>query len=318
MSVMQNKTAKPAIVKMGFKFLVAFGLFGLLSLGTAQAADDVVTTLDPSEKLIAIVNGISIRQYEYDIAKQSLQDELVNLSTAQQQQKILQFLIDLKLMSEAARADGFDEHIEYKQKTAYLAEQTLNNLYFLKKVLEEIDDNALRTYYNQEMIKIIPSSESHARHILFEDENKGEAVLELLEDGADFAEMAAEHSTGPTKTQGGDLGYFSDGEMVAEFSAALAGLEIGQYTKQLVKTQFGYHIIKLEDIREKPLPTFEKVKQSLYGILVQNRVDELSNELRKSAQIELFLEQEPMDAQKIVTEPIAGDAADAQPLTISN
>ncbi|MGL1921347.1 MAG: peptidylprolyl isomerase [Hyphomicrobiales bacterium] len=317
MSVMQNKTMKPLVLKMGFKFLMAFGLTGLLSLGMAQAADEVVTSLDPSEKLIAIVNGINIRQYEYDIAKQSLQEELENLSVAQQQQKILQFLIDLKLMSEAARKDGFDERIEYKQKIAYLSEQTLNNLYFLKKVLEKIDETALLNYYNQEMLKIIPSSETHARHILFDDENKGKAVLELLEDGADFAEMAAAHSTGPTKTQGGDLGYFSEGEMVAEFSAALATLEIGQYTTELVKTKFGYHIIKLEDIREKPLPTFEKVRQSLYGILVQNRVDELSNELRNTAQIELFLEQVPMDAQKTITQPLADDAA-AQSVTISN
>lgn len=289
---------KPLCFKSGWSFMAAVLLCIGMAFGTAKAADELVIPLDPSEKLVAIVNGISIRQYEYDIAKQSLQEELTNLSKAQQQQRILQFLIDLKLMSEAARQDGFDEMIEYQQKIAFLSEQTLNNLYFVKKVLEKIDDKALQAFYDQEMKKIVPSSETRARHILFDDEDNGKKILSLLNDGADFAEMAEQHSTGPTKTQGGDLGYFSDGEMVTEFSAAIAGLKIGEYTKSLVKTKFGYHIIMLVDVREKPLPTFEKIKNSLYGILVQNKVDELSSELRKSAQIELFIEQEALDVQK--------------------
>lgn len=298
MGVVGMKIKKPFWVKNSGQFVTAILLSLIVSVTNGHAADEVVIALEPSEKLVAIVNGISIRQYEYDIAAQSLKEELENLSKAQQQQRILQFLIDLKLMSEAARQDGFDKHIEYKQKITFLAEQTLNNLYFVKKVLEKIDDVTLRRFYDQEMTKVKPSSESHARHILFEDEGKGKIVLKLLDDGADFAEMAQVHSTGPTKTQGGDLGYFSEGEMVAEFSAALAGLKVGEYTQQLVKTKFGYHIIKLEDVRQKPLPTFEKIKTSLYGILVQNKVDELSNELRKSAKIELFIEQQALDVQK--------------------
>lgn len=278
-------------------FLAALGLS--MSLMVSQATAEGET--DPSEKLVALVNGISIRQYEYDIARDSLKDELLNLSKAQQQQRILQFLIDLKLMGEAARKDGFEQQLEYKQKIAYLSEQTLNNLYFVKKVLVNIDDVALRAYYNEEMIKIIPSTESHARHILLENEEDGGQVLEMLADGADFAKMAEEFSTGPTKTQGGDLGYFSNGEMPVEFSTALVGLKIGEYTQELVKTKFGYHIILLEDRRQKPLPTFEKVKNSLYGILVQNKVDELSNSLRNSANIEIFIEQEILDTSSDVS-----------------
>ena len=311
MDIMGVKRLKSIYFASGWPLATVVLLAFLLAFGTARAADEVVIPLDPSEKLVAIVNGISIRQYEYDIAQQSLKEELTNLSKAQQQQRILQFLIDLKLMSEAARQDGFDELIEYQQKISFLAEQTLNNLYFVKRVLEKIDDKALRAFYDQEMKKVAPSSETRARHILFDDESKGQQVLKLLNDGADFAEMASQHSTGPTKTQGGDLGYFSEGEMVAEFSAALAGLKIGEYTQELVKTKFGHHIIKLEDVREKPLPTFEKIKNSLYGILVQNKVDELSSELRKSAQIELFIEQQALDVQKTSTDAVQNSTVDA-------
>lgn len=308
---MSVRLLKPFHFKSGWPFVAAALLSVVMAFGVAKAADEVMIPLEPSEKLVAIVNGISIRQYEYDIAQQSLQEELVNLSKAQKQQRVLQFLIDLKLMSEAARQDGFDQMIEYQQKIAFLSEQTLNNLYFVKKVLEKIDDKALQDFYDQEMEKIVASTESRARHILFDDEDKGKAVLKLLDGGADFAEMAGIHSTGPTKTQGGDLGYFSEGEMVAEFSAALVGLEIGEYTSKLVKTKFGFHIIKLEDVREKPLPTFEKIKNSLYGILVQNKVDELSSELRKSAQIELFIEQEALDEQKTNADAAENKVADA-------
>ncbi|PCI84599.1 MAG: hypothetical protein COB24_14400 [Hyphomicrobiales bacterium] len=315
--------SKPFHFKSGWPFVAAALLSVVMVFNVAKAADEAVMPPEPSEKLVAIVNGISIRQYEYDIAQQSLQEELVNLSKAQKQQRILQFLIDLKLMSEAARQDGFDQKVEYQQKIAFLSEQTLNNLYFVEKVLEKIDDKALLDFYDQEMKKIVPSTESHARHILFDDEDKGNAVLRLLDDGADFAEMAGIHSTGPTKTQGGDLGYFSEGEMVAEISAALVGLKIGEFTKDLVKTKFGYHIIKLEDVREKPLPTFEKVKNSLYGVLLQNKVDELSSELRKSAQIELFIEQEALDVERTsanATDALETGAADVTEIdaTISN
>ncbi len=282
-------------------------LFGFLLLPIGQPA--LAQTSTNSEKLVAIVNGISVKQYEYDLAKQSLEVELVNLAPAQQQQKILQHLVDLKLMSEAARHDGFDQRIEYKQKISYLAEQTLNNIYFANKVLQAIDDAALLNYYKQEMKKITPTIEMHARHILFDDAEEANKVLKLLNDGADFIKMATEYSVGPTKTQGGDLGFFTEGEVEPQFSQAIAMLKVGDYTKQLVKTKFGFHIIKLVGTRQKPLPTFEKVKQSLYGILVQRRVEALRNKLRKNAKIELFIEQDTKDVKNNTATPTATPAS---------
>lgn len=282
------------IIKL--KSLVVAGLTLTTALGflsVVHAADS-----DNSNNLVAIVNGIDIKQFEYDIAAQSLQAELANLSKAQQQQKILQFLIDMKLMSEAAKKDGVNERQEYKQKISYLSEQTLNNVFFTKTILSKIDNAALLAYYNLEMKKIKPKKEMRARHILLESQDKGNEVLALLADGGDFEKLAEEYSTGPTKTQGGDLGYFGDSEMDAEFTNATAGLKIGEYTKELVKTKFGYHIILLVDMRDKPLPSFEKIKTKLYDVLVQKRVEELSNNLRKSAKIELFVEQEALDVKK--------------------
>lgn len=268
------------------KFVASIALSILVASGGAHAAEN---TANDGDKLVAIVNGINIQQFEYDLAEQSLQAELENLSNSQRQQRVLQFLIDFKLMGEAARRADLHKSLEFTRKIAYLSEQTLNNQYFINNVLAQIDDAALRSFYDQEMNKIVPSSETHIRHILFDDEDNGKLVLGLLEGGGDFIQLAEEYSIGPSKTQGGDLGYFPDGEMEPEFLEVIKLLKVGEYTPDLVKTKFGYHIIRLEDIRQKPLPTFEKVKNSLYGILVQEKADQLSADLRKDAQIELFV-----------------------------
>lgn len=276
------------------KFMAGIALSFFVAIGGAQAAEN---TTNDGEKLVAIVNGINIKQFEYDLAEQSLQAELENLSNSQRQQRVLQFLIDLKLMGEAARDADLHKSLEYIRKISYLSEQTLNHQYFLKNVLAKIDDVALRNFYNQEMNKIVPSTETHIRHILFDDEDSGNLVLGLLEDGGDFIQLAEDYSVGPSKTQGGDLGYFPDGEMEPEFLEVIKLLKVGDYSPNLIKTKFGYHIIRLEDIRQKPLPTFEKVKSSLYGILVQEISDQLSADLRRDAQIELFVAPEPASSK---------------------
>ena len=293
------------------KIKIFFGALGLLSVFSSavgyaetqktepQTAQETQQS-DPSTKLIAIVNGVNISQYEYDMAAQRLVGETANLLASQKQQVILQYLIDLKLMSEAARKAGYDKSLDYKRKVGFIAEQTLNNIYYSEEVLKKIDDAALQAYYQQKIKKIKPVNEMRARHILFkeDDEASVEKVLKLLEDGADFAKLAEEYSTGPSKTRGGDLGYFVDGEMDATFTQALIALKVGEYTKQFVKTTFGLHLIKLEDLRTKPLPTFDKVKNSLLEVMMREKSDELSAKLRQDATIELFIEQEIIDAQK--------------------
>lgn len=257
-----------------------------------------------TEKLIAIVNGVDVKQFEYDIAELTLAAELTNLPKLQRQQIILQFLIDLKLMSAAARKDGFDKRVDYQQKMSFFAEQTLNNLYYSKKILEPIDNAALQLYYEEQIAQIKPATEMRARHILLKDEEAGNTVLELLDNGEDFIEMAEKHSIDPTRTQGGDLGFFSEGDVDAVFAQALSTLEVGEFTKKLVKTKFGYHIIKLEEKRKKPLPTFEKVKTNLLESMVSKKADALAASLRQNAEIELFIELDDEEQDAKPTESI--------------
>ena len=130
-------------------------------------------------------------------------------------------------------------------------------------------------------------TEYKASHILVKTEEEASALITELAEGADFAELAKEHSTGPTGPKGGDLGWFDADQMVPAFSEAVKGMEKGAYSKEPVNTQFGWHVILLQDTREAEPPTFEEVKPQLATQLQQQAVARYVAELRQNAKVEL-------------------------------
>ncbi len=132
-----------------------------------------------------------------------------------------------------------------------------------------------------------PATEQHARHILVASEEDARAVITELDGGADFVELAKERSTGPSGPRGGDLGYFTSDQMVPEFSAAAQTLEPGQYTKDPVQTQFGWHVIKLEDRRESAPPSFADMEPQLRQEMTRENVETVLSELREDADVEI-------------------------------
>jgi peptidyl-prolyl cis-trans isomerase C len=130
--------------------------------------------------------------------------------------------------------------------------------------------------------------ERRASHILVADENTAKSLIEQLNDGADFAELAKENSTGPTGVKGGDLGYFGQSEMVPEFANAAFGMKVGEVTSAPVQTQFGYHVIKVTDERQRPKPSYEDIKGQLQNQLRQAVLAEEVQKLRADADIEIF------------------------------
>ena len=149
----------------------------------------------------------------------------------------------------------------------------------------EISDEDLRTAYDTGVGKAGP--EYNARHILVETEEQANEVIKALDEGGDFAELAKEKSTGPSGPQGGELGWFSAGQMVKPFSDAAAALEKGSYTKQPVQTQFGWHVIRLEDTREGTPPPFDDVKARLKIMLANQKLQQHVEQLRSSATIDI-------------------------------
>jgi peptidyl-prolyl cis-trans isomerase C len=159
---------------------------------------------------------------------------------------------------------------------------------FIRRALREsdVDEARLRELYEAEYGDG-NRQEYKARHILLETQEDAEAVIVELEGGADFATLAAERSTGPSKAVGGDLGWFEPDQMVAEFSAATAQLADGAYSKSPVETQFGWHVILREDSRELPPPSFESVKPELEKQVQQELVAKAIAEIRENTRLEV-------------------------------
>lgn len=144
----------------------------------------------------------------------------------------------------------------------------------LKKAYEEVKENASQTEYK-------------ARHILVKDEEEAKNMIEKLDGGADFGDLAREHSLGPTGKNGGELEWFDANQMVAPFSEAVAAMEKGTYTKTPVQTQFGWHVIELQDSRKAEPPSFEDAKQQLTALLKRQKLSATLAEMRDGAMVEL-------------------------------
>ncbi|MCG6965398.1 MAG: peptidylprolyl isomerase [Chromatiaceae bacterium] len=149
-----------------------------------------------------------------------------------------------------------------------------------------VDEAQLRARYDAEYGKV-PQKEYKARHILLKNEEEAQSVIAQLDGGADFATLAAEHSIGPSKTTGGDLGWFAADDMVGEFSTATAALIDGSYTKTPVKTKFGWHVILREQSRDAPPPSFDSVKEDLTREIQQEQVAKIVNAIREKTHIEV-------------------------------
>ena len=152
---------------------------------------------------------------------------------------------------------------DFKTRMAYLQDRELHNAYFKKHVVDVVTDAEVKARYDKEVAALPKQEEVHARHILVKTEDEAKEVIKELDAGKDFAEVAKEKSTDPNKSDGGDLGYFQRGRMVKEFDDAAFATPVGTYSKTPVKTDFGFHVIKVEDKRDAPPPPFDQVKDQV-------------------------------------------------------
>ena len=255
----------------------------LLVLGAAGA----VQAQDAKEEtVLATVNGKAVTSTELSFIEDEIGARLGQLPPEQKQERMLNFLIDLKLVAEAAEEQGLDESEQFKNQMDFLRLRALQNEYFRKNVDEALTDEKLKAAYD-EQVKAAPARmQVKARHILVKEEDEAKAIIKALDEGKDFIELAKEKSTGPSASNGGDLGYFGQGQMVPAFEAAAFALDKGAYTKEPVQTQFGWHVILTEDKREQPKPEFEQVRDQMRTMLAQQMFAEKLAELKEKAKIE--------------------------------
>ncbi len=235
-----------------------------------------------SAEVVATVNGKAIERADVEAYKQE---------NAEPQAASDQQVIDELIVRELIYQDALTKNLENKpvvqEELAEARRGVLLNA-AIRNALESnpVTDAELKKIYEEQATKF-DITEYKARHILVKDKAEAEALIKDLKQGAEFAALAEEHSTGPSGKNGGDLGWFAPQQMVPPFSQAVQQLKKGEVTDQPVQTQFGWHVIKLEDTRKPEPPSFEEVKPRLEQAVQQQRVADYLLDLRNRAKIEI-------------------------------
>lgn len=238
------------------------------------------------DKVVAKVNGREITEADMSLAEAEIGNDLGSIQPDQRRRVLVEYLIENHLFAQAAEGDklgsgpAFDDRLKYWQRRA------LRDAYFDKSVKTAVSEAEAKRLYDSQVAAAKPQEEMRARHILVETEAKAKEVYELIAHGEDFARMAKQHSKDPgSKDEGGDLGYFTRGQMVPVFEEAATKLKNGQVS-QPVQSQFGWHIIKLEDKRQRGAPPFDQIKDRILASLIHRKAQEVGQKLREGATVE--------------------------------
>jgi peptidyl-prolyl cis-trans isomerase C len=253
----------------------------LLSTSLLQAAEVPAMPQGP----VLTINDIEISMPALLTYRDSRQGLPLPQDPQQAQNQIISELITTVLLSEEAKKLGVANRPEVKDAIAMYTRIVLRDAALSELMKQQtVSDDEIKAAYEKSQ-KDNKSVEYKARHILVKDEAKAKELIGKLDGGADFAELAKQHSTGPTGKDGGDLGWFSPDMMVEPFRNAMVVLEKGKYTKEPVKTQFGWHVIVLEDSRDQEPPTLESVKPQLEQQLKGEKLRALLAEMSKDVKV---------------------------------
>ena len=263
-------------------------LLAALLLASTVLVLQPVKTLAEEDPVIATVAGLDIRESDLALAEGELDPQFARLPAEQRRAAAFAAVLDIKTLARRAEAEKADESEAFKREMAFLRDRTLHNALLKAKIVDQITDEEVKARYDKEVAATPPEQEVSARHILVKTEEEAKALIAELDGGKDFAELAKEKSTGPSAGQGGDLGYFTKGRMVPEFEAVAFTLKPGEYTKTPVQTQFGWHVIKVEDAREVSPPPFEEVAEQVRAIVLRERYGELIKAARADVKIEVI------------------------------
>lgn len=262
------------------------------------------------DPVVATVNGQQIRLSELEIAQQALPQQYRNMPLQAVFPALLDRIIDSKLVVQEGKKTKVNDDPAFKKRMAFVEDQVMQDFWIQREVARKVTPEKLQERYEERLKSMPPEEEVHARHILVSTEDEAKALIGELKKGAAFDKLAKEKSTDKASgAEGGDLGWFKKSDMVKEFADAAFGLNKGDLTETPVKTQFGYHIIKLEDRRKAPPPAFEELADQLREEMAREVVTAQLDQLRSGAKIEKF----NMDGGKPEPAPPAAPAAPARP-----
>ncbi len=261
----------------------------LNSLAPAVAA--AVLCMSPlaaaaEDKVLATVNGKNVTESQLAYAEEEIGEGLAHLSPGQKRRYLTEYLIEMQIFSEAAETAKLGSGPDFDARLKYWKDHALKDVFLSKTVKEKVTEAEAKKFYDERAAQMATEEEVKASHILVKDEAKSKEVAKKLIDGGDFAALAKEFSEDPgSKDKGGELGFFGRGQMVKEFELVAFTMQKGE-TSQPVKTQFGYHIIRVDDRRKKEPPKFDDVKKEILERMGQQKKIEEAQVLRAKAKVD--------------------------------
>jgi peptidyl-prolyl cis-trans isomerase C len=259
--------------------------FAALALVAIVAAPMSAPRADDADPVIARVNGVDIRQSDLAAAEEEVGSNMPQMPPEQRKDYLITYLGDVIILAQAAQQQKIDQRPSVQHRIDFERNKVLMETLLQDTGQAAVTDEAMHKVYDEAVKQMPTEQEVRARHILVATEDEAKAIVADLKKGADFATLAKQKSKDPGAADGGDLGYFTKDQMVPEFADAAFKLDPGQISDP-VKTQFGWHIIKLEDKRTKPTPSFDDVKAQLQNYVAHRAQAEMVQKLRSTANIE--------------------------------
>ena len=275
----------PAIPLRAAAAALALALPLAVQSGAPVQAQSSTPAKDP---VVATVNGEKVMLSDLRALHADLPEQIRKIPLDQIYQPLLEQVVQIKLLAAKARADGLDKSPPIERRLRALTDRVLQQAYLEDHIDKAVTEDQLAKAYKEFAAGHRGEEEAKARHILVKTKKEAMAVIEALEKGGKFAELARKTSIGPSKAGGGDLGWFARGQMVKPFADAAFALKKGAYTGVPVKTQFGWHVILLEDRRRKPPPPFEAKRAELKAELGRKLAVAEIERLQKSASVVRF------------------------------
>ena len=281
----------------------AIGAIGLL------ASAVFVPAFADDAKVLVKVDGKDITLADVKLAEAEIGTDISSIPEGDRLRAIVEYLIDNNVLAAAAEKENMGSGPAFDARVAYYKKRALRDAYTEAKVKNGVAEADAKKVYDDQVAKIPAQEEIHARHILVEKEDEAKAIVDRLGKGEKFEDIAKTASKDPgSGANGGDLGFFSRGQMVKPFEEAAFTLKPGEVSKP-VQSQFGWHIIRLEEKRNRPLPTFDSVKERILSSLTQKKSQEVMALLRGAAKIDVVDEDLKKKMAKGVADPAAAGTA---------
>ena len=271
-------------ISLSFRAVASLAVIAV-ALSSAAMINSVVAQ---DSTPVAKVGAHTITADDLEQAAADFSQELAQVPAERRQSILIDVLVDMALLAQAAEAVGLDKEPGFQRRLDFLRTRALRNIYVEREIVGTITPTAIKAEYDKQSAAFQPAEEISARHVLVASKEEAEALIVELDAGKDFADLAKEKSTGPSGPNGGDLGRFSRGRMVPEFEAAAFDLEAGTHSAEPVETQFGWHVIKVEEKGESSPPSLAEMEEQIRSTLVRQNFETVMTRLRAETEIEII------------------------------